>query len=142
MEILVRAFWHQPGQKITFHLPRSTDLLPKGADNVSGSLLASHNYAGDQSIQVMTTSLDEILEYAGRKECDILKMDIEGAEYEVINHLASSGGLHKVKQLLVEFHHGWTSYTKQDTLDSVSLIQKSGFELIHIEHRNYIFRRL
>ena len=34
----------------------------------------------------------------------ILKLDIEGSEYEVINHLIDTGRINKIKELCVEFH--------------------------------------
>src|SRR5664279_3271556 len=44
MEILANALWTTAGETIAFHLPRSQDQLPKGADGVSGSLDPSHEY--------------------------------------------------------------------------------------------------
>lgn len=46
MEITAQALWCRSGEFMTFHLPRSQTLLPPGADGVSGSLLASHDYVG------------------------------------------------------------------------------------------------
>ncbi len=39
------------------------------------------------------------------EEIDFLKIDIEGAEYGVLEELKSSGKLHYVKQAAIEFHH-------------------------------------
>jgi FkbM family methyltransferase len=141
MEIRPEAFWTKAGDTLTFHLPRPVSQLPKGADGVSGSLIASHTYAGDSALQVRTTSLDEILQAAHLTECDVLKLDIEGAEYEVLNDLCATGKVRMARQLLIEFHHHCTSHTLQDTLDAVAKVQSCGFNLCHTEDRNYIFLR-
>lgn len=141
MEVRAQAFWHEAGRELQFHMPRPAELLPEGADGVSGSLLASHSYAGGAALAVRTTSLGEILAAAGREECDVLKLDIEGAEYDVLEALCRSGEIRRARQLLVEFHHGWTERTLQDTRDAIARVQASGFELSHTEDRNAAFLR-
>ncbi len=142
MRIIPQAFWIETGNTLTFHLPRPQEELPKGADGVSGSILDSHTYVGDESISVETISFAEILKQEQRQECDVLKMDIEGAEYEILEALCNSGEIALAKQLLVEFHHGATSYTQADTERIVSMLEARDFRLIHTEGRNYIFCRI
>lgn len=141
MEIRAQAFWREAGQMLSFHLPRPLEALPDGADGVSGSLLSSHVYAGAAQIEVNTTSLAEVLATAGRSECDVLKLDIEGAEYDVLGALCADGGIRRTRQLLVEFHHDWTEHPIEHTLAAVEALQGSGFDLMHTEGRNHIFRR-
>ena len=141
MDLYKKAFWKKSGVALKFHLARSVDKLPKGADE-SGSVLSSHNYVdGGMEIEVSTTSLSEILTFYNRSTCDVLKLDIEGAEYDVISDLISSGQIHSIDQLLVEFHHGVTHFTINDTSKIVEDLKLANFKLIHIESRNYIFRR-
>lgn len=135
MLLLHRAFWINAGEIIDFFLPESPDF-------VSGSLLSNHKYAGSDRISVMTTNLDQVLALGGREECDVLKMDIEGAEYEVLNELCSSGKIRKTKQLLVEYHYFCTGYSDEDTFKSIRAVEENGFKLIYVEGRNYIFRRV
>lgn len=142
MEIRANAFWKVAGESLTFHLPRPKEQLPKGADGVSGSLLDSHEYvAGGDAITVTTTSLAELLADAGRHECDVLKLDIEGAEYEVFAALCRTGEILRARQILVEFHHRVTDHSIEQTLATAKSIEHAGFRLIHVEGRNYIFRR-
>lgn len=141
MEIQPKAFWKKSGEALRFHLARSSERLPKGADG-SGSILSSHHYVnGGTEIEVYTTSLSEILNSLNKTICDILKLDIEGAEYEVISDLISSGQISVIEQLLVEFHHGSTHFNISDTNEIVKNLELAGFKLIHIESRNYIFKR-
>lgn len=136
------AFWKASGETLVFHLPRAQSDLPKGADGVSGSLLDSHEYVGGgDKLSVSTISLAGLLAEAGRDECDVLKLDIEGAEYDVLSELCQSGELRRTRQLLVEFHHRVTHHTDEETAACVQAIQTAGFRLIHVESRNYIFRR-
>lgn len=142
MEILEHAVWTEAGTELTFHLPRSQDRLPKGADGVSGSLDASHEYVeGGDRLVTRTIDLDSLLAHAGRDGCDVLKLDIEGAEYPVLAALIDSGRIGAARQLLVEFHHGATRHTAADTEHLVERLAASGLHLVHSEGRNYIFRR-
>lgn len=142
MEILPQAFWMKAGEQLSFHLPRHQDQLPKGADGVSGSLVNSHEYvAGGEVLSVTTTTLAELLKEVGRDECDVLKVDIEGAEYEVLADLCRSGDIRRCRQLLIEFHHGVTHHGLHETAATSQAIQAAGFDLVHTEGRNYIFRR-
>jgi FkbM family methyltransferase len=141
MSVRAEALWSEAGRTLTFHLPRPLEQLPEGADGVSGSLLASHSYASDETLSVRSTSFSEILATAARSECDVLKLDIEGAEYEVLSALCSSGEIRRARQVLVEFHHDCTDHPLQHTLDIAAKLQSAGFRLGHTEHRNYFFVR-
>jgi FkbM family methyltransferase len=141
MKIIEKAFWYKNNQDIIFHLPRSQEDLPDGADGVSGSIHQSHEYVIEgENLQVKTIDLDRILLKIKRTKCDILKMDIEGAEYEVLKELTQHCNLKKVRQLLIEFHHHATHHTINDTEKSIALIKSCGYKLIHIEDRNYKVR--
>jgi len=142
MTILPMAFWKEANQTVTFHLPRPQDQLPTGADGVSGSLIDTHEYVIDgEKLSIKTTSLSDLLDKAGKPRCDILKMDIEGAEYEVLDELIKSKQLALADQILIEFHHNVTHHTEQETQETTTRIINMGYELIYIEGRNYIFRK-
>jgi FkbM family methyltransferase len=142
MDILPKAFWTTAGENVVFHLPRAQEHLPKGADGVSGSLEASHEYVdGGERIETQTVDLDTLLAHASRTECDVLKLDIEGAEYDLLAALIDSGRIRAARQVLVEFHHGVTRHVLDDTHRTVVKLAAAGFPLVHIEGRNYIFRR-
>lgn len=142
MEIRPLAFWKRAGETLTFHLPRSKEHLPRGADGVSGSLVGSHEYvSGGEELAVTTTSLAKILHDAGCDECAVLKIDIEGAEYEVLAELCRTGDIRRARQLLIEFHHRVTHHTLDETMAAVKNVTDAGFELVYVEGRNHIFRR-
>lgn len=141
MEICQKAFWKRAGEVLRFNLPRPKELLPKGADEISGSLLSSYTYNSSEQVEVTSTSLAQLLEKAGREECDVLKMDIEGAEHEVLRELCADGSIRRARQLLVESHDFCTEYGPEDTREAVLALARIGFMLVHRENHNYIFRR-
>lgn len=142
MEIWDNAFWTRAGSEVNFYLPRLQEQLPVGADGVSGSLVGTHSYVkGGETRLVKTTSLEDVLKKTGYRECDVLKLDIEGGEYELIIHLCETGEIKKVKQLLVEFHHRITHHDIDETKRMIACLEHHGFQLAHTEDRNFIFRR-
>jgi FkbM family methyltransferase len=143
MEILERAFWTTADETLTFHLPRPPEALPKGADGVSGSLVGTHEYVeGGNTLTVHTVDLATVLAHAGAKDCAVLKLDVEGAEYAVLQQLCASGDIRRASQVLIEFHHRVTHHTQVETDATVAQLRASGFTLVHTEGRNYIFRRV
>lgn len=66
----------------------------------------------------------------GHNRIDILKLDIEGAEYGVIEDWLEDGP--EVHQFLVEFHHRMASVGSQKTRDVVRLLNSHGYRLFHV----------
>ena len=142
MQLRDRAFWTTGGASLTFHLPRAIEHLPPGADGISGSLHESHEYVRNGGTRtVQTTDLAEIMTAGARHECDVLKLDIEGAEYEVLADLVGKRTLSCCRQVLVEFHHHATHHTIEDTERAIAGVRSAGFDLMHVEGRNHTFRR-
>ena len=74
--------------------------------------------------------LRSLMDMLGHVEIDVLKMDIEGAEYDVIENMLTEGVL--VRQLLVEFHHRKPWLGVQKTLAAVQLLARAGYRLFHM----------
>jgi len=113
--------------------------------NESGSIMPDHvNVIQDEGISYPIKCLTpkSLLDYLGLDSADILKLDIEGAEYELLETLC----LHELlyfKQIFIEFHHhAVESYTFSDTLENVNSICSLGFESFSLDNHNYLFRRL
>ena len=64
------------------------------------------------------------------KAMDILKIDIEGAEYDVMDEILSSGI--EIKQILIEFHHRYIENGFELTKDCIEKIQKAGYKIAAI----------
>ena len=85
---------------------------------------------GKGAVICQVRRLASLMQMLDHSEIDLLKMDIEGAEYEVIEDLVSSGV--RVNQLLVEFHHRKPGMGAGKTRQAVAQLRRVGFELFHM----------
>ncbi len=74
--------------------------------------------------------LSTIMNTFGHTHIDILKMDIEGCEYDVIEDILRSDI--NIGQILVEFHHRFSEYGKQATYRIIKLLIERGYLLFSI----------
>lgn len=61
------------------------------------------NYDDHETVEVETTTVEQVFNNSGWDEIDLLKLDIEGSEYEVIDTL-SPEVLIRTNKILLEFH--------------------------------------
>jgi len=112
--------------------------------NVSGSILADHvNVRGDEMItyEVETVTIDELFELLGVAKIDLLKLDIEGAEYEVLAAVTTAA-LSRIDQLIVEFHdHCVPRYSTSDTRRLIRKLRAAGFYVHSRDGINCLFFR-
>lgn len=88
-------------------------------------------------IKAPVKKLNTICKALGHDHIDLLKMDIEGGEYKVIDDLLASNIT--IGQILVEFHHMFKTIDFQETVDAIAKLKKAGYELFHISERTYEF---
>jgi FkbM family methyltransferase len=84
----------------------------------------------DDAIEVPAYSLSTISEKLGHDRIDLMKMDIEGAEYEVLEGLLASPV--KPVQLLVEFHHRFPGIGLEKTADTIERLREAGYRIFAI----------
>jgi FkbM family methyltransferase len=96
----------------------------------------------DDAIEVPAYSLSTISEKLGHRSIDLLKMDIEGAEYEVLDGLLTSPV--KPAQLLVEFHHRFPGIGLEKTADMIERLRDDGYKIFAVSEagREVSFLRL
>ena len=104
--------------------------LPKNRQHVSGSLINQANVDEQQSISVEMKSLTDIASQLGHKKIDVLKMDIEGAEYRVLESVLKSDI--PINQILVEFHERFFEDGKLRTINSINKMRDHGYEIFGI----------
>ena len=99
--------------------------LPKNPEHVSASCRPSETLS-DESFMADCKCLASIMSDLGHERVEVLKMDIEGAEYEVIRTLTESELLDRVGCLLVEFHHWMPSFSREQTLTAIRQLRARG----------------
>lgn len=98
---------------------------PENSKHVSYTILSRSNTANNNPIEVQVYRLKTILDMVGHKKIDILKMNIEGAEYTVIDDIISSNI--EIYQILVQFHHDFEKIKVTKTKKAIESLNKKGF---------------
>jgi FkbM family methyltransferase len=113
--------------------------------NQSGSVRADHvNVMTDEIVKydVTAVSLTSLLQHVGGGEIDILKLDTEGAEYDLLNDVTRED-LRPFKQMFIEFHHhAVDKYDQADTQRIVDRITGFGFKPYTVDNANFLFERI
>ena len=104
--------------------------LPKNPNYVSGSVFQHANLSEFETVEVRMKSFQDIIWELGHKKIDILKMDIEGSEYDVIDSILKSDV--RIDQILIEFHERFFDDGFNKTMDAIKKIEKKGYKLFGI----------
>ena len=122
-------------ETLTFHESRV---------NESGSIFEDHlNVVHDEttSYDVEAVTLATLLRRMNVQSVDILKLDLEGAEYDLLDRTTAEE-LRPFKQLFIEFHHHAVShFTEADTRRLVERISSFGFRSFSVDDHNFLFYR-
>jgi FkbM family methyltransferase len=73
-----------------------------------------------------------ILAALGHQRINLMKLDIEGAEYDVLDDLLAENA--SIDQLLVEFHHRWSGSPAR-TKQAIRRIEEHGLRLFNVSAR-------
>jgi FkbM family methyltransferase len=113
---------------------------PKNPDHVSHTLVEQSS-AGRCAIEVQVYKLKSIMSLLGHTKINLLKMDIEGAEYGVVKDLLASAI--EVDQMLIEFHHRLRGIGPERTKHAIEMLNQSGYRIFHISPngQEYSFMR-
>jgi FkbM family methyltransferase len=104
-----------------FFLPINPDYVSATLDKLSDS---------QSSGKVKVERLSEIMKRHQHEFIDLLKMDVEGAEYDVIDDILQSKI--NIHQLLIEFHHRFAHNGIKKTRKTVANLRKAGFALFNV----------
>jgi FkbM family methyltransferase len=93
---------------------------------------------GVAALEVPCVDLATLMRQNGHDHIDLLKIDIEGAEYEVIDDLLKRRL--PVKQVLVEFHHQLLpGVRRQQTVRAILKMAAAGYRLLKKDGENHTF---
>jgi FkbM family methyltransferase len=96
--------------------------------DISGSIIDKNDNA--DTIQVEMKKTSSIMKELNHSHIDLLKMDIEGSEYAVLENILEE----KIfpKQLCVEFHHRFPQIGLNQTKDIVRKLNNFGYKIAKI----------
>jgi FkbM family methyltransferase len=103
-------------------------LPPENPAHVSHTIVKQES--SRPAIEVPVQRLGTIMKLLGHGQIDLLKMDIEGAEYGVLADLLAHRI--RVKQLLVEFHHRWPHIGVEKTKQAISALNAAGYRIFNV----------
>lgn len=101
---------------------------PRNPEHVSHTMLGNNNSSA--VIEAPVQRLSTIMKSLGHDKIDLLKMDIEGAEYAVLEDLLASRL--RVHQLLVEFHHRLPQIGARKTKDIIKKLNLGGYQIFSV----------
>ncbi|MBL7086406.1 MAG: FkbM family methyltransferase [Candidatus Cloacimonetes bacterium] len=111
-------------------------------EHESGSIFSSHkNILVDKirTYEVESVSLKGLIKKIGVETVDYIKLDLEGAEYELLVNV-SQDELKAFKQIFIEFHHhAIKPYSINNTRKIVKYMYIKGFRSYSLDDSNYLF---
>ena len=116
-------------------LSNSNDPISFFVDDDKGTLLGSvrGDRGGNKEISVETDRLSNWI----REDTDLVKIDVEGAEWLIVEDLKEhSAGIEKVRELIVEYHHKINN--ERSRLSSfLAFFEEHGYEYNVLAHYRY-----
>jgi FkbM family methyltransferase len=92
--------------------------------------LAGHASSGTERAHCEVRRLSTLAQQLGHRCIEMIKIDIEGAEYAVIDDLLRSEL--KAHQILVEFHHRFKGVGHDRTAQAVQSLRRAGYRIFAI----------
>ena len=78
-------------------------------------------------VEAPVRRFQSIVDMLGTARVDVLKMDIEGAEYDVLSDILASRC--ELGQILVEFHHRWKEVSAARTRQAIAALSQAGYRV-------------
>jgi len=83
-----------------------------------------------KSTSFQVSTLDVLMKKNGHQSIDLLKLDIEGFEYNVIEDIISKSIFPSI--LLVEFHHRFGEFGLDQTRNAINKLKSSGYSVFYV----------
>jgi FkbM family methyltransferase len=108
---------------------------PEKDQNVSYSAQPAPNSDLAQKVSAPVKRLETLVAELGVTSPDILKMDIEGFEYAVIDDILA--GAIRPQQWLIEFHHQMYKISNERTEEAVAKLRDGGYLLYYVSESGH-----
>jgi FkbM family methyltransferase len=114
---------------------------PANPAHISHSMSApttpSTDGSGQGRVEFEVRRLPTLMKELGHERLDVLKMDIEGAEYDVIEDLLAQAL--RPTQILVEFHHGMHGIPVARTEAALTALASAGYAIFDVQPSGHEF---
>src|SRR5438034_4068042 len=124
LQFVPKGMWSW-ASRMRFYAPRDREHVSHAIVNLE----RTHEY-----FEADCTTIPDLMAKLGHEKLDLLKMDIEGAEYEVLEYLL--GFSVNVSILCVEFDQPSPIHR---TIRMVRKLERAGYKLVNIEGFNFTF---
>lgn len=116
------------------HFDGEANFRLPSSHSVSFSLCAEGPAKAEHRAEVRR--LTTLMKALGHTQIDLLKVDIEGAEFDVVDDLVAAAP--HIRQLLIEFHERLRpSGGGQLTERAVAKLRKAGYQIFHVSRRGW-----
>ncbi len=102
---------------------------PENPSHISYTILDRPS-TNDNSIRARVFTLSTIMNMLGHSNIDVIKMDIEGAEYSVLKNILESEL--NISQILVEFHHRFDNVGVSETKKAISMLRSKDYKIFYV----------
>lgn len=103
---------------------------PPANPNHISATMAQRPETRDFSYKVEVKSLKSIMQELGHRHIDLIKMDVEGTEYQVIDDMQLKNL--RPGQVLIEFHHRFKGIGIKKTVSAVNQMRAMGYLVFNI----------
>jgi FkbM family methyltransferase len=107
--------------------------------SVGGGTASSTWFKAGGSEALACTTIGHEMQLNGHDSIDLLKIDIEGFEYEVLESCLSQRI--PIDQICVEFHDFFPEIPRTKTIEMIRVLKFHGFDLIHRHRHDHTFLR-
>ena len=108
---------------------------PRKSSSAHFTPVQRYRVAPQERVRARVRALRSIMRDLGHTRIDLLKMDIEGGEYDVIEDIVRQKI--PIGQLLIEFHHMYETIPLSRTLDAIESLRGTGMNVYAISERSY-----
>ncbi len=125
IQLVNEAVFVSDGEEIDFHRGKTSGRFAATGTVFQGEGYEIGVHLTGERIRVKTVRLDTLIKRFGLERVDLIKMDIEGAEYPILTD--PSLDLSSVENMVVEVHYRYGSRESQEIIRALA---KHGFKIV------------
>lgn len=111
-------------------LSASAEAIEAPRDGMYAQLSLVSSRSAGFGIEVPAFTLKSLMSNLGHRHIDLLKMNIEGAEFDVLENMLDAGIM--PRQLMVEFHHRFPGIGPGRTAGVIDRLRSQSYRIVAI----------